>query len=338
MDTNEIAPVSEQSLMTSRRAFIASAGGAGAALFAGSAGAVGGLIAAPLAGAKSLATAGELLFLDNVPMGLISGRSGGLPFVEVRSQGDAPRVAYQPLVLEFGAGMPSSLYQWIADSLQQQAVKRSGFLAFVAYDGTEGGRLSFTNALISEVTFPALDGASRDTFTMSITLVPEFTQLFLAPTTAVKHPLPGHASKHWLSSNFRMTMDSIDLSRLAAVQSRTTALQAGKSVVGQEKAGPATASENLVITVAEDTARQFLEWFNQLWGAKGAPNDPKLLRSASLEFLGPDMKNVIGTVRFNGVRVMKIEPQRIANSAQPIRKFDIELQVGSTTIDPKTFV
>lgn len=353
MDTSEREQVSDESPTTSRRAFIGTAGGAAGALFAGSAGALGALPGAAIAAdTRSFTTARELLYLEGLPMGLLSGRDGGLPFVEVKSlrtgiepvKGVAGTVKYEPLILQFGAGMPNSLFQWIADSMQlQPSVKRSGFIAFVGIDGNEGGRLNFTNALISEVTLPALDGASKEAVAMTITLVPEFTQLFLSPTTAVKHTLTvGPKTKNWLGANYRMAIDKIDLKSLMAVDAQTTTIKIGSSQPGQDRlpisAPTGIENGNLVLTVREVDARQFLDWFNQLWGPNGNPNDPALLRTATLNLMSVDMKAVLGTVIFRDVGVARISPQRLESNADAIRKCKIELYVGSTTIDPKSFV
>lgn len=353
MDTNEPERSNDESPKTSRRTFLASAAGAAGAagaLFTSAAGAVGGLIAAPSAAITKGATAREILYLENTPMGFLSGRGGGLPFVEVQSvktglepgKGIAGTVKYEPLILEFGAGMPTSLYEWISDSLQLKPTRKSGYLAFVGFDGNEGGRLTFTNALISEVTFPALDGANKDVAAMTIALQPEFTQLFLSPGTPVKHALPlGLKQKNWLSSNFRMAMDRIDLKGLMAVDAQSTRIRMSQGVAGQDKfpTSVPTGIENgtLVIAVREADSRQFLDWFNQLWGPNGNPNDPSLLRPATIDLMDPTLKNVMGSVRFNDLRVAKVAPETTGPS-DAIRKVKVEFLVGSTTIEPKTFV
>lgn len=349
MDINERERLTVESPTTSRRAFLATAAGAAGAagaLFGGSAGAVGALLAAPLA--TSFATARELLYLDGSPFGLLSGRSGGLPFVEFQPPATATEVKsggivrFEPLVLQVAAGMPSSLYQWITDSAQLQAVRKSGFIAFIGFDGNEGGRLNFTNALISEITLPALDAASKDSLALTITLVPEYTQLFLSPPTPVKHTLPINTkAKSWLGSHFRLKIDKIDAKGVIGVESQTTTIKLAAFQPGVDKFSTKapTGIENgrFVISVVESDARQFLDWFNQLWGPQGNPNDPALLRSATLEYLSPTLTAVIGAVTFKNVGIAKIEPERVA-ATDAIRKVRIEMYVGSTTIEAKSFV
>lgn len=351
MASSETEKLTDESGTTSRRAFIGTMGGAAGALYAGALGTLGGLPGAAIA-AGNFPTLRELLYLDGVPMGVISGRDGGLPFVEVPSiqtgieptKANAGGVKHQPLVLQFGGGsMPVSLFQWIADCMQLQPARKSGFVALIGIDGNEGGRLNFTNALISEVTLPAFSAtAPKAAPAMTITLVPEFTQLFLSPPTPVKHTLPAAAkAKNWVGANYRMAIDNIDLTRLLEVDAQTTTIKMTQSQAGQDRfpssAPMGVENGKLTLTVREGDARQFLDWFNQLWGAKGNPNDPALLRTATLEFLSQDLKAVIGRVKFNGVGVAKIEPQRVESSTESFRKVKIELYVGSTTIDAKTF-
>src|SRR5215216_2045558 len=84
-------------------------------------------------------------------------------------------------------------------------VRKNGAIITADYEGKELSRLSFHNALITEIGFPALDASSKDTAKMSIKITPEYTRRQAnSGASLLKDRLGRTSQKQWLASNFRL--------------------------------------------------------------------------------------------------------------------------------------
>jgi hypothetical protein len=198
-----------RSVAASRRAFIAGAGVAGAAVgagvFAGRAG------AAPATRAYS---AGKFaLELDGVQAGAPVHATGGHAVGIVEEGSPTPTgaqkhvagVKYEDISLVCGTGMSKPFYDWIKSAFDGKQAPHSGLLTSREADGTVFDAVSFTDALISEVSFPALDAASKDAARMTIKIRPA--------STAKGKPEPKPVDvkqKLFFAANFRLEIDGVD--------------------------------------------------------------------------------------------------------------------------------
>ena len=71
-------------------------------------------------------------------------------------------VHYTDIVLTCGIGMEPAFWTWLSDTLEGKNEPRDGALRVLDFDGKERERVEFTNGLVTEIGFPALDGASKD--------------------------------------------------------------------------------------------------------------------------------------------------------------------------------
>lgn len=339
---------------TSRRGFIGAVSGAAGALYAGAFALPG---AANAAMSRSCTAGRDFLYVEGALVGPLMGRDGGTPFVETRvvsTPGEAfpttvlgtPKV--EPLLLEFGSGMAGSLYEWVMDALNPKTMlnRKSGFVAFTNYEGMETGRLTFHQALLSEVTTPALDtAATRAPVAFAIKLDPEITQLQLAPSGSVKHTLPlGAKSNAWNTSGFSLAIDGIDTTKVLAVNPHTTALKVAASSTGEfrvETRQPVGVDVGkLELIVRMDGARQYLDWFNQLWGPQGDPGQ-QFLRTAAIDFVTRDpttgaVIKTFGKAIFHQAGVSKVS-QMPLESGSGVAKVKVELYASAVTFDLKGF-
>lgn len=355
MDKNESGRPTESGT-TSRRGFIGAVSGAAGALYAGAL-ALPGVANAAASPSRTYSAGREFLYVEGALVGPLMGRDGGTPFIETRivpTPGEAfpttvvgtPKV--EPLVLEFGSGMAGSLYQWVMDALNPKTMlnRKSGYVAFTSYDGTETGRLTFHQALLSEVTLPALDvAANRAPVAFAIKLDPELTQLQLEPGASVKHTLPmGAKSNAWNTAGFSLAIDGIDTTKVMAVNPHTTALKAAASSTGEfrvETKQPVGVDiGRLELIVRMDGARQFLDWFNQLWGPQGNPSQ-QFLRTATLDFMTRDTAGAVikafGKATFHQVGVSKVSQVPLEPGAAAVAKVKVELYASAVAFDLKGF-
>src|SRR5687768_9401445 len=84
-------------------------------------------------------------------------------------------VKYEDFTLQCGVGMSKAFYTWMKDSFDRKYSRKNGAIIMADYDYKERSRQSFTNALITEIGFPALDAASKDAAKMTLKFSPETT-------------------------------------------------------------------------------------------------------------------------------------------------------------------
>jgi phage tail-like protein len=216
-------------------------------------------------------------------------------------------VRYDPCVIRIGTGMAAALYNWIAAMLNGSQTPKDVVLVETDYNRKEMGRISLQHALLTGVKFPNLDGALNDPASIELTLTPETIQRSAGSGATYSAGIQGKSSqKHWLPSNFRLTLSGTDASKV----SRISGFEATQSVAGDaigvsrdyEKAPTDLELGNLDVTVAASHSADFDNWFKSFIvnGNSGASAE----KTATLEYLGPS-GDVLFTLSFQGVGVFR---------------------------------
>src|SRR5262245_5535175 len=107
------------------------------------------------------------LELDGIDAGWIMSAEGGHASADVK---------YEDITLTFGTGMSKAFYGWMKDSFDHKHSRKNGAIIAATFDHKEMSRMTFTNAIIQEIGFPALDAASKDAAKLTLVLEPEHTR------------------------------------------------------------------------------------------------------------------------------------------------------------------
>jgi hypothetical protein len=132
-------------------------------------------------------TAGQYaLDMKGIFAGWVASMEGGNAVSEVVSEKMGPDkivrkhlagVKYEDITVTCGTGMTKPFYQWIADSLAHNYSRMDGALIQADFNHKEVSRLSFVEALISEIGFPALDASSKDAAKLTLKFSPEICRV-----------------------------------------------------------------------------------------------------------------------------------------------------------------
>jgi hypothetical protein len=169
-------------------------------------------------GGRTVAAGTFALQLDGKDAGPLRSFSGGDAYADVVVEAPAgsfyakkhvANVKWTPLKLSVGAGMGKQLAEWIAGTLAGSVVRKDGAVVERDATGTARAKRAFTNALISEVTFPALDGASKEAAVFGVEITPEQVSDAKASGKA------GAAVKQkaWQVSSFRVEIGGLPCER-----------------------------------------------------------------------------------------------------------------------------
>jgi hypothetical protein len=277
-----------------------------------------------------LVTSGALLELDSQICGGLRRFEGGDAVGNVVPEQAASNsfvrkhlggVKYEDLVLAFGADMSSSVYTWIVAMLGRSDRPKNGAVVLPNADLKTASRLEFSNALISEVSFPALDASSKDPVSMRIRVTPEVTRSSSGSSSSIAGK---SLSRVWLGSNFRLQIDGLDCTGVNSIDAMTVTrpvLDAGK-VSGDElpKVGSIDVA-NLVFTIAESRAAALIAWHEEfvIKGKVGAE------KNGTLQFLEPNLKDVLFTLSFHNLGIFKLARVDAGTGAGAVRRLRAEM-------------
>ena len=201
-------------------------------------------------------------------------------------------VSYSDIAIECGVGGTKGLYTWITDMLGRKATRKSGAVLALDYDYTARRRLAFSNGLLTEVAFPALDAASKDAARISVKLTPEFTQRSSATGTKLSGSVGKGTQKQWRRSNFRLTIDGLDCTRVSRIESLLVRQPVVQGALGEARIYEAEPSaldiDDLIVTLSESHAQDWYAWHHDfvVQGNNSALSE----KTGKLQFLAPNMK------------------------------------------------
>jgi len=129
-----------------------------------------------------------------------------------------------PITLAVPMGSP--IKDWIESSLSMNYQRKSGEIVSADAYGHIVERLAFDGALITEVGFPAVDGAAKDPAYMTVKFEPTYTR-YKREGGTVSGPT-NEAQKSWNPANFRISISGIDAVASSVDAMKMTAKEPGK--------------------------------------------------------------------------------------------------------------
>lgn len=225
--------------------------------------------AAAAVDARSFA-ATSALELDGQFIDFLKSAEGGFPRADVIQQPVGPNgfikkqigpPRYQDISIQCSPVLPKPLFDWIAATVSLSYPRKSGAIITGDFNRVEQNRLQFSNALLTEITIPACDGASKEAGYITLKWAPEFTAPLPGKGAAISAP-PKNQQKAWLPSNFRLTIPGLDCSKVGKIDALTIKQSVSDGSMGamREKQPAKLEFPNLVITLAEFSAGTFYAW------------------------------------------------------------------------------
>ena len=175
----------------------------------------------------------------------------------------------------------------VRDAFNGSVAKLDG--SIVTYDECKGGfyrQLTFKNASMNALSFPALDAGSKDAATIDFTYTPEATvrtQAMSIPN-ALKIDAMYRPQLTWNRSNFVINIDGIPQAVCASIQ-KVESLSLTKTSIAA--AGSPLICSDFIITLAMCNADAFIAWYK----ASLEIGVPSSLKNASIQFF--NAKNTI---------------------------------------------
>ena len=236
-------------------------------------------------------------------------------------------VKYEDIAFNCRAGMSKDLYEWIKAMIEGNFTRQNGAVVASDYNYKEVSRLNFFNALLTEVGFPALDASSKDLAMLSIRVTPEYTRYQRGGTSGGVWKGDVSKLKRWLNSNFRLQIDKLDCTRVNKIEALTVKQQVVAHSVGASRDYQTEPSHleisNLAVTLPDANAEPFYNWHESfvIKGNNGRDEE----RSGTLEFLRPDLKEVLFTLELKNLGIFRLTPEKVEAGSENIRRVKAEM-------------
>lgn len=315
-------------MVTGRRSFLKVGGATAAALALEGGKKTAAAAPRPVLGAR------QVLELDGQAVGAPHSASGGGAVATVGEFLDSEfvvrkqptNIRYDPLQLEVGSGMSAPFFDWVASFFDRSLQRKTGALVTTDFNFQQAARREFQDAIVTEVSFPTLDGASKDPVFLTVAIQPEFAQFQLAKGGKVTPP--SSKSKIWTASNFRCSIEGLEeaTTRVAKIDAFSVKMKSVESVGDLRFDSPVYLEiENIVLTIPFAGVQPFLDWFDD-FVIKGN-NGPEAEKSGFIEWLAPNGQDVLLSIELGQIGIVSIGESKQDAGTERAARFQVELYV-----------
>lgn len=245
----------------------------------------------------------------------------------------------EPISIELGLAGADDVLEWIQKSWSQKFARHSGQITHADFDLRATLEHEFIDALITETSFPTLDGASKDTGYLKIKLQPEnvFTKR-IEPGEQRIGANAGTKQKRWTTSAFRFTIDGIpEFEHVNKLDSFTIKQGIKKLYTGLDRFPQIEPTKvefpHLTGTIASYYCKALNDWHDK--ANRVGSTDPSVQKHGSLEFLAPNLKDVLFRIELYEVGLFSLSTAASAANSSEIKRTKFELYVGRMDIDGK---
>lgn len=238
-------------------------------------------------------------------------------------------IRWSPAKATIGVGMGKKLYGVIRQAFAAQQNPFDGALVVADVNYKIQSSLAFTGATLSSMTFPKLDGSSKDAAYFDLEWEAEMVRWLKGDNSDMRRP---PAAKAWLSSNFRFEMGSLPCSRVATVESFTWRRTVVPVLIGAPGAPGTPGSVQARVTVpnisVEVSMADFDAWLQAAtrWFVDGNHEEKDEMPGA-IVFLAPDMKTEIGRVTLKNCGFAKFSRGALEANSDKAARFSCEFYV-----------
>jgi len=264
--------------------------------------------------------------------------SGGDPEADIATHDLGPdnfqskqvaNIKYNAFKAKFGIAQGGPLNDWIKQSFAKSFAYQDGSVTAADFDYNATHRIDFSNALITTVTVPTLDGAGKDAAYLDIEWEAQ----------EIKHSkgsgkVTGEAStkqKSWTPSMFSFSLSGLEdvCKRVSKIDSFSWKQGVTRDSIGSTRMGTLHPTKvtvpELKISFTASDAGPWEDWAKSWFiDGKCEHGDHK---TGAITFLSPDMKSEIGTIELDGVGLKKLTRPPMTANKEEIARYTVEVYV-----------
>lgn len=235
---------------------------------------------------------------------------------------------FEPFTINVGMSMGKSLYEWIKASLDKAHIRKTGYVVAGSYDYKAQGYRHFSNALITEITIPALQGDSKDGAFFTIKFQPERIEYQKGDDADLKGVV-NVKQKKWLCSNFRLRLGDLDCTKVNKIDAITIKQGVVNDAVGEFREDSWEPSKleipNVKVTLAASHAQTWVDWHRSFVVEGKCGQEDEL--SGAIEFLSPDGKDTLGSLDLFQCGIFSLVQEKLEANKDGIARVVAEFYV-----------
>lgn len=240
----------------------------------------------------------------------------------------------EPISAEMGIAGASEVLKWIKASWKKEWGRRNGHIAHSDYNMESVVEQWYYDALITETTFPGLDGSSKEASFLKIKFQPERIEVKPGDKQKLK-PDTGAKQKMWQTAGFRLRIDGVNVTGTKKIDSFTIKQGTKKVAVGnmrfQEMEPTKVEFPTITCHIAHAHAGDLVKWHNEFLVDKSA--DPAAERNGAIEYLAADKTTVLFSLKLSNVGLSTLSIPKSDGNQDALRMCKFELYVGSMDIE-----
>ena len=246
---------------------------------------------------------------------------------------------YEDIKLEFSMSLSKALYDWIKSFFAGRVDRKDGAIVAGDFQYNERARREFQSAIISEITFPKLDGSDKNAVYMSATVVPE--TLRFAPGSNKKLPAEVGQLKQklWTAANFTINIDANGALankalRCTKIDSFTIKQQVHEYHSGNQRDPLRVPGilefPNITFYIPESDAQPFIDHYTK-YGIKGERQlSPRLTGAIEMK---DNANTELCTVKMEGIEIANISADKAEAGTDSIKEVKVEISVEKMEFD-----
>ncbi len=238
---------------------------------------------------------------------------------------------FEDIKVQVGMAMSKPFYDWIKHFFVGKADRKTGSIIAADFYYKERARREFKEAMISELTFPKLDGADKSAAYMTVGFAVEDIVFKKGSGAAIAQGEGHDKQKLWSACNFRFELSGFEdhCKRVAKIDSFTIKQQIVEYHMGGSLAPIKTPSAiefpNISFYVPEADAQAFHDHFTNE-NKIAHKNDIKQASKLHGSIVTYDNQNRnLFTLSFTGADIASVTPDKSDASSEEIKLVKIDL-------------
>ena len=242
---------------------------------------------------------------------------------------------YEDFSLHVGPSNGKPVFDWIASSLNMNYLRKSGAITAADFNLDVRSVREFTDALLTEATFPACDASSKDPSYISLKFAPEYTR-YKKASGKIKAEI-STTQKSFTAADFRLDIPGLNCDGVVKIESLTVRIIPPKIPVGETREPNLEPTKiefpNLQITISEETAQSWFQWHEDF--VINGNNEEEKHKSGSLTYLSSNRKKELLTLDFHNLGIYRIVPDKKNGNGDKISTVTVGLYCESMTLKTK---
>lgn len=256
------------------------------------------------------------LELDGQDAGALHSVEGGEPYAEVvREPVPTPTsvarkhlgaVSYSDIAIECDLGPGGPLLSWITATLGRSSPLHSGVIVELDHSGKEISRLVFSDAVIREIEFPAVDAEGKEPAYLTVRIASQRTQRHKGSNAKASGTGASMSTRAAPISAFRLAVDGLSTTQVSTVGPLVVrqVLQTSVAADGTVRLAPSSVDiPDLVVTLREAD-----DWY--AWRDAFMVQGTGAEREGTLEYLKRDLHAVLAQIDFTGLGIHSLVAER----------------------------